>query len=233
MFLAGASALLAAAKVEDGISKAKAGLDSVQNGNRDQAVAKLGSSSAAFSDASDILGSWWATPARALPLVGQQLEAVKTMSDEGDALTGQAASAAGVVDYEKLRVRDGAIDISLLQQALTPITETADALDEANRHLSDVSVGWLLPPIRDRYDTFSTEIAQAAPAAAVARDVVTVAPRMLGADVPQNYLLLFGTPSETRELGGFVGNYAEVNADGGKLTLTRSGRILELSDPTG
>ena len=45
--------------------------------------------------------------------------------------------------------------------------------------------------------------------------------------------MLFGTPAETRELGGFVGNFAEVTADKGKLTLTRSGRSLELSDPKG
>src|SRR6185295_2469578 len=42
-----------------------------------------------------------------------------------------------------------------------------------------------------------------------------------------------GTPSETRELGGFVGNYAEVTADHGKLSLTQSGRSLDLSDPSG
>jgi hypothetical protein len=89
----------------------------------------------------------------------------------------------------------------------------------------------LLPPIRDRFDQHSNQIGRARPAAAVARDVVAVAPELLGADVPQRYLVLFGTPSETRELGGFVGNFAEVTADKGKLTLTRSGRVLELSDP--
>jgi hypothetical protein len=56
---------------------------------------------------------------------------------------------------------------------------------------------------------------------------------MLGADTPQHYLVLFGSPAETRELGGFVGNFAEVTADKGKLSLTRSGRSLELSDPKG
>lgn len=231
--LAGLAALLARAKVEDGISSAQAGLEGVQNGDRDAAVAKLGTSAAAFHDAADILGSWWAAPARVLPVVGTQLQAVKTMADEGGALTDQAAIAAGVVDYEKLRVRGGAIDLALLQQALTPISQTAHALDEANRHLSDVSVGWLLPPIRDRFDQLTSEIARAAPAAAVARDVISLAPQMLGADAPQHYLVLFGTPAETRELGGFVGNFAEVSADKGKLTLTRSGRILEVSDPSG
>jgi hypothetical protein len=43
--------------------------------------------------------------------------------------------------------------------------------------------------------------------------------------------VLFGTPAETRELGGFVGNFAELTADKGKLSLARTGRVLELSDP--
>ena len=231
--LAGVAALLARAKVEEGISAAQAGLEGVQNGERDIAVEKLSASGSAFHDAADILGSWWAAPARVVPIVGQQIEAVKTMADEGGALTRQAATAAAVVDYEKLRVRGGAIDLDLLRQAQVPIAETAHALIEADEHLSEISEGWLLPPIRDRFDRLSSEIARAGPAADVAREVIALAPQMLGATAPQRYLVLFGTPAELRELGGFVGNYAEVTADGGKLTLTRSGRILELSDPEG
>jgi hypothetical protein len=231
--LASVAALLARSKVEAGITSAEAGLEGIQNGNRDVAVGKLNASDAAFRDASDILGSWWAAPARVVPVVGQQLDAVKTMADEGASLTGQAATAAAIVDYDKLRVKGGAIDLDIVRKAQGPIAATAHALDVANQHLSDLSVGWLLPPVRDRFDKLSREIAKAAPAAVVARDVMAVAPVLLGSDATQHYLLLFGTPSETRELGGFVGNYAEVTAEKGKLTLTKSGRILELSDPSG
>lgn len=231
--LAVLAALLARSRVEDGITAAQAGFDGVQNGDRDVAVGQLNRSAASFGDASDLLGSWWAAPVRVMPLAGQQLAAVKTMADEGRTLANQASQAAAVIDYEQLRVKGGAIDLELLRSVQGPITNTAAALDQASRQLSEISVGWLLPPIRDRFDVLSRQIARARPAAAGARDVIAVAPEMLGADTPQHYLVLFGTPSETRELGGFVGNFAEVTADNGKLTLTRSGRSLELSDPSG
>lgn len=225
--------LLAKSHLETGIDSARGGFDGVQNGDRDVAVAALTKSASSFGDASSILGSWWASPVRALPIVGQQLAAVKTMADEGESLANEAAKAAAVIDYDQLRVKGGAIDVSLLRSVQGPITDTAKALDEASRRLSATSVDWLLPPIRDKFDSLNSQIARARPAAAVARDVIAIAPEMLGADTPQHYLVLFGTPAEMRELGGFAGNFAEVTADKGKLTLTRSGRSLELSNPTG
>ncbi|MEY2461036.1 MAG: hypothetical protein QOG30_2866 [Acidimicrobiaceae bacterium] len=227
------AALLARSHVESGISAARAGFKGVQEGDRGVASSRLNRATSEFGAASDILGSWWAAPARALPILGQQVTAVATMAEEGHSLARTAAQAAAVIDYDQLRVKGGAIDIDLLRSVQGPVTKTAAALDKANRRLDSLSVGWLLPPVRDRFDVLTREVAQAEPAAAVARDILAVAPEMLGADAPQHYLVLFGTPAETRELGGFVGNYAEVTADKGKLKLTRSGRSLELSDPTG
>jgi hypothetical protein len=229
----GVAALLAASHVQHGISAAQAGFEGVQNGERDTAVSQLNRSASEFGDASDVLGSWWASPVRVLPIVGQHLAAVTTMAEEGHTLAANASRAAAVIDYDQLRLKGGAIDLELLRSVQGPITSTAAALEAASRHLSEISVGWLLPPVRDRFDLLSREIGRARPAAAVARDVIVVAPQLLGADAPQHYLVLFGTPAETRELGGFAGNFAEVTAASGKLTLTRSGRSLELSDPSG
>ena len=231
--LAVVAGFLAKSHVEDGIAQAQGGFDAVQSGDRDIAVAQLTSSASSFGDAADALGAWWAAPARVLPIVGQQMSAVKTMAEEGRTLASNAAQAAGVINYDDLRVKGGAIDISLLRSVQAPIANTAAALDVAAQQLSNISVDWLLPPIRDRFDTLNRQITRVRPAAAIASDVIAVAPEMLGADTPQHYLVLFGSPSETRELGGFVGNFAEVTADKGKLTLTRSGRALELSDAKG
>lgn len=230
--LAGVVALLARAHIEDGLQRAQAGFDAIGEGERDTAVSELNQAAGAFGDAAGLAGAWWAAPIRALPIVGQQVHAVETLAREGRGLARSASKAAAVVDYEQLRLVGGAIDVSLLAEVKDPITETAAALDVTARELADLEVDWLLPPVRDRYDQFKDEVDRALPAAELARDVITVAPTVLGAEVPQHYLVLFGTPSETRELGGFVGNYAEITAQGGKLSLTRSGRGLELSDPS-
>ena len=46
--------------------------------------------------------------------------------------------------------------------------------------------------------------------------------------VPRRYLVLFTTPSESRGLGGFVGNYAELTIDDGHLSMTSFGRAEDL-----
>jgi Protein of unknown function (DUF4012) len=227
------AALLARGHVESGITAARSGFDGFQNGDRDAATSQLNSSASSFEHASNILGSWWAAPVRVLPLVGHQLAAVKTMAEQGHTLAEDAAQTAGVIDYEHLRIRGGTINLDELRAAQGPITDTAAALQRTSDRLSHISIGWLLPPVRSRFEELARQVNRALPAAGVARDVIAVAPQMLGADSPQHYLVLFGTPAETRELGGFVGNYAEVTADKGKISLTRSGRSLDLSDPSG
>jgi hypothetical protein len=155
------------------------------------------------------------------------------MAAEGRDLARSGSAAAGAIDYENLRVKGGRIDLNLVQLAQAPLTQTAKALEVAEQQLNDVSVDWLVPPLRDKYDSFAQQVNHVLPAADLARDVATLAPAMLGADTPQHYLVLLGTPAETRELGGFVGNFALITADKGKLSLTTSGRSLDVSDPTG
>lgn len=224
---------LAKTRVEDALQHAQAGFDAIGAGDRDTAVAELNQAASSFDDAQSIAGSWWASPIRVVPVGGQQLQAVETMAAEGRDLARSGSVAAGAIDYENLRIRGGRIDLNLVQLAQPPLTQTAKALDVAATELDHLSVDWLFPPLRARYQDFRQQVARALPAADLARDVATLAPVVLGADTPQNYLVLFGTPAETRELGGFVGNYALVTADKGKLTLTTSGRSLSLSDPTG
>jgi hypothetical protein len=53
---------------------------------------------------------------------------------------------------------------------------------------------------------------------------------MLGADEPRHYFLAVQTPAEERGTGGLIGNYGEITADKGRLSLTRFGRIGELNE---
>jgi hypothetical protein len=56
---------------------------------------------------------------------------------------------------------------------------------------------------------------------------------MLGADGVRHYFIAFTTPAESRGLGGFMGNWALLTADHGRLELTRSGRSADIDSAKG
>ncbi len=77
-------------------------------------------------------------------------------------------------------------------------------------------------------DDFSESIDEHLPTLDQALDAIRVAPQMLGASAPRNYLVLFTTPSESRGLGGMPGTYAELQVDDGALSLGDVGRVQDL-----
>jgi hypothetical protein len=113
------------------------------------------------------------------------------------------------------------------------VADAAAALEDAHRGLAAVEPAWLAAPLRQRYDDLRHRIDQALPGARVAASVVDAAPGLLGADGVRHYFVIVGTPAETRELGGFMGNWLDLTADHGQLAIASAGRSLDLSDPAG
>ena len=58
---------------------------------------------------------------------------------------------------------------------------------------------------------------------------VQQAPAMLGANGKRVYFIAFTTPAESRGLGGFMGNWAEVTIDAGHISVTNFGRTADLA----
>jgi hypothetical protein len=99
--------------------------------------------------------------------------------------------------------------------------------------VQDAHSPWLLSPFTERIDEFDQQLDKAAPAADLAAKAASAAPGLLGADGVRHYFVAFITPAEERGLGGFMGNWAELTADQGSLTLTRSGRAEDLNQTPG
>lgn len=223
--------LQARSRIQKAVSQARSGLDATQNGDQAGAMAQLDAADSNFGKVADTVGAWWAQPARLVPIAGQQLAAVKTMADEGHALAHTAATGVATIDYNQLAVHGGTIDLARLRAAEEPLRSAVDAIGHAEHSLDAIETDWLVPPLRDRYSQFENDLTTTLPVAENARDAVAIGPELLGGDGPKHYIVLLGTPSESRPLGGFVGNFAEVTADQGKLTLTRAGRHTDIDDP--
>jgi hypothetical protein len=189
----------------------------------------LDEASHAFGSAHADLGGWWTKPALLLPGVGQQAKALDLLSDSGADLTRAAAEAARSADVQSLRVRNGRLDLDRVRAMADPLARVTRALDDANRSGSRAASPWLIPPVAHQLDDFTTAVDNASFDAATASEAVAVLPDLLGGNGTRQYFVIFATPSEARDLGGFMGAYGVLTAKNGKLTLSTTGRVRDLN----
>lgn len=226
-------ALMARSAMLEGANLARSGFDSARAGRQDEAVEAFRGADRSFTEASDLLGAAWARPVRLVPIAGPQAFAAEAMAVSGKDLARTAAAAAGTVHYDELRTRNGMIDLGMLSSMRQPVRNAQDALDRARARLSAADNEWLLPALSTPLAELRGEVDRARSDTDLAAEAIDVAPSLLGADRPKRYLILFANTAESRFLGGYVASYGELLADNGKLSLTRSGRISELSEAPG
>jgi hypothetical protein len=220
---------LAAMPLVDGIDRADQGLDQVANGDQEAGARSFQAAGDDLDRAEGLLSGPWMAPARALPVVSQHVRALADAATTGGRLTHSAEIAATVAPYRELKTEGGRIDLARMAEMQEPVAEAAAELRRADETLADVRSPWLIPPAADALDRFDEEVTDALPEAELADHALRVAPALLGAEGDRRYLVLFTTPAESRNLGGFTGSYGILEARGGDVELIESGPINELN----
>ncbi|MET0663241.1 MAG: DUF4012 domain-containing protein [Ilumatobacteraceae bacterium] len=219
---------LGANDLSDGSESARAGIEFMNDGDYRQAAEEFEKAANSFESASEALTQPWSKAAQFVPIVAQH----RTAAVELAATAGTASKAAGdalsVIDPDQLRLVDGQIDISAIESIEQPFLDVQAAIVELDTAVDDVSSPWLVAPLQDRLADLDDDIDEAKPKLDNAVQAVQVAPAMLGADGERRYLVAFTTPAETRGLGGFMSNWAELTADDGRLVITDFGLTADL-----
>lgn len=221
--------LSARTSVNDGIALSQQGFDAARDGEEAAAVDNLAGASEAFAEANDALSAPWAMPARIVPVLGVQARAVQDITSEGAHLSEVAATAADETDLDSLQFVDGRIDLELVAGFEQPLQDGADALQQAADAVDDLDSPWLVAPLDSRVARFEDEVDRALPDAELAIAGVRVAPALFGGDGDRRYFIAFTTPAEMRGLGGFMGNWGELQTIDGDPELVLSGRIEDLN----
>jgi len=229
----GAASIVARGQVVAATDHARDGLDALRSGDQATAATLFDQATREFHRAHDQVSAPWAQPARLVPVVAQQAEALRSVTDSGGELTRTASVAATTAPYRQLQARAGQIDLATLTSMQAPVAASADALASAQAVVSSVRSPWLLPPLTDNLDRFSTEIDRTLPEARLAEQALQVAPALLGGSGVRHYYIAFATPAEMRFQGGFVGAYGILTAVDGHVVLERSGPTEELSTVPG
>ena len=214
--------------LDQGMRQLDAGVAAAQRGDDALAADRLTAAAEALTAAERELGSWWAVPARAVPVLGHNARAAETLVGTAAALSRQGAHLTMDADTDSLTVDGGRIDLDRIEALHGPLLQVSTSLNVAAQDVEGADTGWLVRPVGGRIDEVRARIADARRDVDVAIDAVKVLPEMLGSGTPSRWFVAFVTPSEARGRTGFLGNYAEVTMSDGHIEMTRFGRAEDL-----
>jgi len=211
-----------AERVEGALAAARAGDQPLAAETARQAAADLGRARAA-------LETWWARPGWAVPVLGAHLRAADRLATSAGPAVEAAAGSADALRLDVLRPEAGRLDLDRLGGAEPELARLSDALHAARQGAADARSPWLVAPVQDRLDRYDAQLAEVIATGDRALLAVRTLPALLGRDRPTRWFVAVANPAESRELGGFTGEYAILVADRGSLRLDRSGPVSEIA----
>jgi len=217
--------------VQSSIEEALAAADRIEDDSTQASVAGFDAARTRLDEVVAAVEAPWMLPARVVPGLGANLQAVRHAASAGSDLAAAAGTLAGQVDYERLRLAGGGIDLGVLSGFSDPLRSAETALVRSKDALGSARSPLVVSPVATRLDELAGRVEKAHTQAVTARMGVDAAPGLLGADGPRRYLLLLGNPAEARDLGGHIGNWAEIVADGGRIEVVRVGQPYDLFGP--
>lgn len=184
-----------------------------------------------FESAASKAGAIWTKPARLVPIVSQNLDAVHQAAQSGAEVTRTAARIAGDVDYDRLQLANGGIDLSVLASFERPVRQAAATISTVDDRINVLDSPWILKPLRTKLDSFAEQTGPLRNGAEIASMAVDRLPEILGGAGERRYLMLLGNPAEARDLGGHIGTFAELTANNGVLDVVKVSSPYELFGP--
>ncbi|MFZ7086706.1 DUF4012 domain-containing protein [Curtobacterium sp. RRHDQ10] len=163
--------------------------------------------------------------AEVLPLAGPNLRAVRQVasivSDVSDNAVQPAVGVLDDVDVSQFKPKDGKVDLQPLVEAQGPVQRATTTLARALVDARAIDTSGTVDAVNDAVGQLVGTLTTTSAQAEVADKAVQLAPAMLGADGPKDYLLLFQNNAELRAGGGIPGSVALLHAADGSLSLTR------------
>jgi hypothetical protein len=170
-------------------------------------------------------GPLWGLPA-ALPWVGEPFQTVRGASTAVSAVAHEVLPPVTRARHSLVGVSlqnpGGGIDLAPVRAAQQPLGEARRAAEAVRADVRALPTSGIRPVDAARRDLVS-QLDEVAAQLTSSHDVVSLLPRMLGAQEPRRYLVAFQNDAEARGAGGLPGVYAVVRADQGRLDFVRYG----------
>lgn len=163
------------------------------------------------------------TLASAAPVIGANFSAVTEVARSADdvATLGIAplVKVFDSLDWDRLAPSRAETDLKPLQDAAPSVSAAAHAVRVSAARLGEIDTKQLLPEVARPLDAAREQLASVTGTLDAASSFSELAPRMMGAEEPRNYLLMIQNNAETRASGGIPGALAILTLDDGNLSL--------------
>lgn len=183
-------------------------------------VAQLRAHTAAAKEAAN--DPLW-TLASEVPGIGANFSAVAEVARSADDVVnlglGPLVKVYSTLSWEALLPSSSGTDLAPLEAASPSISAAAHAVRLSADRLSQIDPSKLFPQVADPLTRARNQLNDVTGALDAAANASNIAPGMLGAQAPRNYLLIIQNNAESRASGGIPGALAVLRLDKGKLTL--------------
>ena len=165
---------------------------------------------------------WWL--AQYLPVVGDDVEAVRVVSDATHDLTEGVVSplAEAGLTPDQFKPQQGRIPIEPVRRVAAVLDDAAPRVADAEESAATLTTSGLVAPLRGPVEELQTMLEGAARVTHAAAVAAQVLPSMLGDEGERTYLVAFQNNAEVRATGGMPGSLVLLKARDGKLEMGRS-----------
>ena len=123
--------LSARAPARSGVDRARSAIDATRAGNLEAATTRFADSQTAFADAHSTVSAPWLEPALFIPVLGANLQAIRTGISAGADLAGAAHDAAAAAPYDQIHLDAGRIDLAAIDALAKRFAVFAKAQERA------------------------------------------------------------------------------------------------------
>lgn len=207
------------------VEEIKTAIESDDSVRRDAAIQQFKDSARSAHDRTD--GTWWGM-ATYMPWVGDDAEGVQLLAASLDRLASESMDPlAAAADSLQELTEQGRVDVEVLTSMSGPLHRATAGVEDAAALVANVRTQGFLGILKAPFEQYAAQVDELLGGLNSATLATDLAPAMLGADGPRDYLLIFQNNAEIRATGGLPGSWARVHADNGLLTMEEQGSAID------